>query len=488
MASVNIPIISEFDAKGTQRAIKEFQSLEGASAKAQFALKKAAIPAAAAIAGIAAAIVPAISAASDLEESMSKVNVIFGDGAKAVEDFSKTAAKAMGQSEASVLQAAGTFGTFGKAAGLGGQDLANFSNKFTTLASDLASFNNTTPEEAINAIGAALRGEAEPMRKFGVLLNDAALKAEAMTLGIYDGSGALTDQQKILAAQSAIFKQTGDAQGDFDRTSDGLANTSRILSAQMDNLQASIGKGLLPVVQAVLPFVQKFADWASKNPDTFLIIAGAITAIATAILAVNFAMSLNPFGIIMIAVGALVTGIIIAYKKFETFRDIVNIVINGLMDGFEIFANSWINTINKMITGINAISPFTDIDYVPKVDMPRLGGGAGGGNAYTGDKDLGVKVPTLGNISLPSMPSPSAPMAGGGGSSGGGGGGGTMTTMPVNGPIGYVGGIQDRLANRQEITVNINGGLSSSSEIGSAVVNAIRAFNRTNGPADIAVA
>jgi hypothetical protein len=347
--TLSIPIIAEYNGKALDRAVKDFKKLGTAGEKAQFLIKKAAIPAAAALAGVAAAMGPAIAAASDLEENMSKVNVIFGAGAKSVEDFSKTAAKAMGQSASAVLQAAGTFGTFGKAAGLGGQDLANFSNQFTTLASDLASFNNTTPEEAINAIGSALRGEAEPMRKFGVLLNDATLKAEAMALGIYDGSGALTDQQKILAAQSAIYKQTADAQGDFDRTSDGLANTSRILKAQMDNLQASIGKGLLPIVQKVLPVVQKFADWATKNPQAFLAIAGAITAISVAILAVNFAMSLNPFTAIAAGVAALVVGIIYAYNKFDTFRTIVNNVLNGLIKGFEIFANAWITTINVII-------------------------------------------------------------------------------------------------------------------------------------------
>ena len=140
-----IPIVSEFDGKGIDKAIKEFKQLETAGEKAQFAIKKAAIPAAAALAGLAAAAGPAISAASDLEENLSKVNVIFGEGAKEIENFSKTAATALGQSQNAVLQAAGTFGTFGKAAGLGGVELAKFSNDFTALASDLASFNNTSP-------------------------------------------------------------------------------------------------------------------------------------------------------------------------------------------------------------------------------------------------------------------------------------------------------------------------------------------------------
>jgi hypothetical protein len=305
---LSIPIISEFDGKGIDRAIKEFKQLETVGEKAQFAIKKAAIPAAAALAGIASAIGPAIMAASDLEENMSKVNVIFGDGAADIEAFAKTAAKSMGQSKAAVLKAAGTFGTFGKAAGLSGKELATFSNDFTALASDLASFNNTTPEEAVDAIGAALRGEAEPLRKFGVLLNDATLKAEAMKLGIYDGTGALTDQQKILAAQSAIFTQTADAQGDFARTSDGLANSSRIMSAQMDNLQVSIGQALLPAVQKVLPFVQDFADWATNNPDAFLQIGAAIGGVAAAIVAVNVAMAANPIALAAAAVVLMAIG------------------------------------------------------------------------------------------------------------------------------------------------------------------------------------
>jgi hypothetical protein len=303
--AINIPIVSEFDGKGIKKAIAQFKQLETTGQKAQFALKKAALPATAALAGLAAAAGPAISAASDLGENLSKVNVIFGEGAAEVEKFAASAAKSMGQSKNAVLTAAGTFGTFGKAAGLSGRDLAGFSNDFTALASDLASFNNTTPEQAVQAIGAALRGESEPLRQYGVLLNDAALKAAALELGIYDGSGALTDQQKILAAQKVIFEQTTDAQGDFARTSDGLANSQRTLTAQMENLQVSIGQALLPVVEAILPLVQSFAAWAADNPQAFLAIAGAIGAVAAAIVVTNIAMALNPFALIAAGIACL---------------------------------------------------------------------------------------------------------------------------------------------------------------------------------------
>lgn len=198
-----------------------------------------------------------ITAASDLAETQTKVNQIFGkDGVKAVRAFASRGAKALGQTRQEVLDAASTFGIFGKAAGLSGKDLAKFSTSFAGLSTDLASFFNTDPSQATEAIGAALRGESEPIRQFGVLLDDATLRARAFKLGLIKTTKqALTPQQKVLAAQAEIYAQTKDAQGDFARTSGGLANQQRILSAQFKDLQATIGKAFLPVATKVVKFL-----------------------------------------------------------------------------------------------------------------------------------------------------------------------------------------------------------------------------------------
>ena len=217
--------------------------------------KKAALGIAAATAGAAVIAKGLIDSASDLEEVSSKTAVIFGDANDQIVKFAEGAAKTLGQSKTAALTAASTFGVFGKAAGLTGDDLGTFSTDLTALASDLASFANTSPEEAALALGAALRGESEPIRKYGVMLDDAALKAEALAMGIYDGEGPLKTQQKILAAQSAIFKQTSDAQGDFLRTSDGVANQQRIMAAEFENVKASLGKALIPAFSAALGFI-----------------------------------------------------------------------------------------------------------------------------------------------------------------------------------------------------------------------------------------
>lgn len=374
--AINVPIISEFQPSGLKKAMAEFKRLETTSQKVAFGLKKAFLPATAALGGLAAAAVPAIKAASDLEEAQSKVNVIFGEGAEQVETFAETAAKSIGQSKQSVLDAAGTFGTFGKAAGMAGPELAAFSNEFTMLASDMASFNNATPEEVIQALGAGLRGEAEPLRRYGVLLNDAVLKQEAMALGIYDGTGALTDQQKILAAQQAILKQTTDAQGDFARTSDGLANGTRIAQAQFQDLTAELGSALLPVILKLLPVVIGLADWMAENTDLILILTGVVAGLSGAIIVANVAMkawaiaqgiataaqwafnaalTANPIGIVVVAIAALAAGLVILYNKSEKVRAVLDAMFGVL--GKVGDAIGWVA--GKLGIGDEAVEDFT---------------------------------------------------------------------------------------------------------------------------------
>lgn len=188
-----------------------------------------------------------VSAFSELEDSTAAAGVVFGDSMSKIIEQSKTADRQLGMSSQQVINAANTFGTYGKAAGLGGDDLAGFSTKLTSLAGDMASFKGTSTEQAIEAVGAALRGETEPIRAYGVMLDDASLKDEAMRQGLITTTKeALTPQQKILAAQALIFKQTADAQGDYARTSTSTANVAKTLASAQENLSAKIGTLLAP--------------------------------------------------------------------------------------------------------------------------------------------------------------------------------------------------------------------------------------------------
>lgn len=227
----------------------------------------------------------AVDAASDLNESTTKMRTIFGAASKDIEKFASTSATSLGMSKKAAMDAASMMATFGKAAGLSGKELTSFSTEMVSLSGDLASFYNSSPDEAMEAIGAALRGEAEPIRKYGVLLDDATLKNRALEMGIINNTkNALTPQQKALAAQAEILAQTSDAQGDFARTSDGLANQQRIAAAAMEDASAALGQALLPIVtkgaKAVAVLAEAFASLPAPLRDTVALLAGAGAAAA----------------------------------------------------------------------------------------------------------------------------------------------------------------------------------------------------------------
>lgn len=200
-----------------------------------------------------------VKAASDLSEEISKSGVIFGESAKQIEQFAEAAEQSLGLTKKEALSSAATFAVLGKNAGLTGKDLTKFSKTSVTLAADLASFYNTKAEDAIAAIGSAMRGEAEPIRRYGVLISAAALDQAALNYENRTGEilerdkkNQLTETSKVLARYQAILDQTKDAQGDFNRTSEGLAAQQKILTAQIENLKTSMGEGLLPTMQNVV--------------------------------------------------------------------------------------------------------------------------------------------------------------------------------------------------------------------------------------------
>lgn len=362
--SANILIKIGADTAGAISGINKVNSALGSklsgAQKFQQGINRAFVPAIATLGALGAAAFDAAKKASDLAETQNKVGVIFGDAAKDLDAWAKAAPAALGQTEQAALDAAATMATFGKSAGLTGADLTTFSTDLVNLSSDLASFHNADPSETVNALGAALRGESEPMRKFGVLLSDAVLKEEAMALGIYDGTGALTAQQKVLAAQAAIMKQTTDAQGDFARTSDGAANQQRILSATIEQAQTEMGAALLPVLESVVGMLSQFATWARENQGTVKVLAvalgvfaGAIVAVKTAMIAwqvattvataaqwlFNTAIVSNPIGAIVMAIAALTAGIIWAWNNVDWFREGVTAAFQWIQKAVKVVAD-----------------------------------------------------------------------------------------------------------------------------------------------------
>jgi phage-related protein len=220
--------------------------------------------------GLASTFGGPINAASDLNESLNKSSVVFGAAAGAVEDFSKTAATALGMSQQKALEATGSFGNLFVSMGLGAAPASDMSMNLVALAGDLASFNNIKPEEALEKLRSGIVGEAEPLRALGVNLSAAAIETQALAETHKSSAKELTAAEKATATYSLILKQTATAQGDFANTSSGLANSQRIIKAEFEDLQAKLGSGFLPVIGKVTAFLAK------EMPDAFGAVEGAI--------------------------------------------------------------------------------------------------------------------------------------------------------------------------------------------------------------------
>ncbi len=193
--------------------------------------------------------VAGIKLASDLEEVQNVVDVTFGDNAKVINEWAKEAKTAFGMSELSAKQFNGTMGAMLKSMGLNSDEVLNMSTSMVGLAADFASFYNLEHEEAFNKIRAGISGETEPLKQLGINMSVANLEAYALTQGITKQYKEMSQAEQATLRYNYLMSAGADAQGDFARTSDSLANQMRVAKLNMQELGSEIGQLLLPVAQ-----------------------------------------------------------------------------------------------------------------------------------------------------------------------------------------------------------------------------------------------
>lgn len=196
-----------------------------------------------------------VQAASDQREAFALTDQVFEGNTEAMKDWGAAAADAFGQSTTEALTFASNFGTAFKNVGFSLDDTADKAQVMTRLAADLGSAMNATGEEAATALRSGLLGESEPLRRFGVFLSEAAVKAEAVSSGIAKQGDVLTDNQKVLARYNIIMRQTADSQGAFGRDSGSLADAQKKLESSFTDAQAALGEALRPAMIGVVNFI-----------------------------------------------------------------------------------------------------------------------------------------------------------------------------------------------------------------------------------------
>ena len=436
--AINIPIVTEFSDVGIKRAIKQFKQLETVGEKAQFAIKKAAVPAAAALGGLALALGDATKAAMEDQQEQAALALTLQN----VTGAGKAQTAQVEEQISAMSRASGVADTeyrLALEALVRGTKDVDMAMRDMNLVMDISTATGTDSATVADALAKAYQGNFKALR---------SLSPEMATM-IKEGA-SLNEIMDVLG---------GTFGGATAASAETAAGKMKILSNSIGETKESIGAALLPVVEAVLPILNKFAMWAQDNPQAFLAIAGAIGAVAAAIVVTNIAMALNPFALIAAGIALLVVALVTAYNKFEWFRDGIKAIVNTVIGFFAGMVNAAIGAVNAIVSAYNSIPLLPDLPKVPNLPVPQIGG---------------TPTQVAGRMGIPRMAE------------------GGIVSSPTLALIGEAGPEAvvplDRMQNGGGVTINVTGGLATSAEIGESVVNALRAYSRSAGPLQLQVA
>jgi hypothetical protein len=309
--AINIRFGTSYDNKGLRLLNRELDGLSSSisSLGSNFAIAGTAILGAGALLG------KAVMSASNYEAEFEGVNQVFKEAAASVQAFAETASKTAGLSATEALQASKTFGLFATGAGLGVEAAADFSTTMVQLAGDLGSFNDVPTAQALAAIQSGLMGQAEPLRDFGVFLDENSLKLALFNATGVEVTGTLDSQQKMMAAYYAILEQTTIQQGDFVKYQDTLGNSLKTITTDFQNLTTEIGQILIPVIEAAMPQIQAMATEIGEK-------------LKTAVESIDFVAlieGLVGFATFLIQNAELITNLVIALFALNTIYKLVTI-------------------------------------------------------------------------------------------------------------------------------------------------------------------
>ncbi len=324
-------------AKGLQGAGSEVSKFERGMQKAN----KAALGV---IGGLTAVGVASFKEANALQQASGAVDSVFGKQANAVHKLAKSAASNFGLARSEYSQTAAVFGAQLRNMGISAGKLVPTTDKLIGLGSDLAATFGGSTSDAVSAIGALMRGEADPIERYGVGIKQVDVNARLAAQGQDKLTGSAKRTAETEARLALLMEQTTAAQGQRAREATTAASRQEVAIAKLKNAGAALGSVLLPVVAAIAGQFASLAGYVEDNAATFQILAGVVGTAAAAVIAINLAlkayratvaavvvvqklwnvaMRANPIGLIITAVALLVAGFVLLYKRSETFRSIV---------------------------------------------------------------------------------------------------------------------------------------------------------------------
>lgn len=226
--------------------------------------------AAAGAAAIGVAGAKAISAAADLEQSTGAIEAVFKGGADQMKAFADTAASSVGLTKNEYQELGTLLGAQLKNGGTSLDQLAGKTNDLIGVAADLSAQFGGSTADAVAALSSALKGERDPIERYGVSLKQASIDAKAAELGFQKVGGSFDNEAQQAATLALIMEQTADAHGAFAREGDTLAHQVQVLKAHLGDFAAKAGTLVLPMVTALasaavehlVPALESLSTWA----------------------------------------------------------------------------------------------------------------------------------------------------------------------------------------------------------------------------------
>ena len=434
--ALSIPIITEYVGTGLDKFRKELSQAETSTQKAGLVLRKAMIPATAAVGALGAAMFDATKGA--MEDQAAQV------------ELARSLRQTTGATDALIASNEEWISTQGQLLGITDDELRPVMSKLARATGDVTRAQKlaTQAMDIATATGKPLSAVTDALTR--------ALGGNMTALG------RLAPEFREMVKEGASFDDImAEIAGTMGGAASEAANTAegrfKRLGVAFSETKESIGAALIPAIEAVLPLVEKFAAWAQNNPQAFMIIAGALGAIALSIMAINIAMALNPLGLIVIGVVALVAGLALAYQRFESVRTVVNFLFNALKIGIDNAINNFrtmLNIVKAVFNGIGSAwnNTFGQISF----DIPNIPGLPG-----RGTKIQFPKIPALAEGGVVTGP--------------------TLALIGEAGPEAVV--PLDRMGGMgNNVTIHVNGGDPQS------VVDALRRYMQINGAVPIRIA
>lgn len=288
-------------------AVAAMDKAQRASMSFKDKVGKASVAASAALAAIGAGAATCAKAAGDLQQSVGGVETVFGDSSKQMLAWSKNAAKSVGLSQNEYNEFATLVGSQLQNFGMSAEQSASKTNELIGLGADLSSMFGGTTADAVDALSSALKGEMDPIEKYGISLNDATLQAQAASMGLGDLYKSGDRNAKMQATLAAITAQSGKAVGNFAREADTAQGQQQRMNAAFENAKAALGEALLPFLTQMAEKLASVATWIQANTSWLGPLVGVIAAVAAVIVTLNAAMTAYSVvaGIVAAAQGAV---------------------------------------------------------------------------------------------------------------------------------------------------------------------------------------